>query len=288
MPHSIHYGLVCKAVTQLVESGGHKFRSLEHLAEDVAQLALGQLTGEWVKIMIEKPRALLRADAAGIEIVRKKVAGAVMEVEGKDRVFIKNLRCVTILGVNPWEREDRQHVIVNLVLHKPNRSSAATAVEFDPHYDFRTAAKKALAHIEASSYLTVEAFVTEVAKALCLDCGIEKVTVRAEKPSALTFAKAAGVEVTRERSFFAVEAPIKDGEKGTHDVFLALGSNLGERLKAINDAVAELDKRGLKVTRTSSLYQSAPMYVEDQPTFLNGVCQVSKCTDILSTGHPDR
>ncbi|KAI5816927.1 folic acid synthesis protein [Pyronema omphalodes] len=107
-----------------------------------------------------------------------------------------------------------------------------------------------------------------------------------EKPSALTFAKAAGVEITRERSFFASESEDVKLKEGEHYVYIALGANLGDRYANILTAIAAMEERGIKIVRTSSLYQSAPMYVTDQPTFLNGV--VSAVTtlspeDLLST-----
>lgn len=242
------------------------------------------LNGEWVKVVVEKPRALLRADAAGIAITRRKEKDGRVIVEGEDRVFVKNLRLVTIIGVNPWEREEKQNVVINLTMHKQNKRALLESEEvngdggketgaFDPYYDFRAVAQHVTEHVEASDYKTVEAFVTAIAREACVHCGISKITVQAEKPSALTFAECPGVEITRERSFFNLEEFRTVGE-GKHDVFIALGSNVGDRFRAVKDAVKELEKRDIKVKRTSSLYQSAPMYVLDQPTFLNGVCQV--------------
>jgi hypothetical protein len=57
--------------------------------------------------------------------------------------------------------------------------------------------------------------------------------------------------------------------------YVALGSNIGNRIKNIENACRELTKRGLKVLRTSALYETKAMYFEDQPPFLNGVCEVS-------------
>jgi dihydroneopterin aldolase/2-amino-4-hydroxy-6-hydroxymethyldihydropteridine diphosphokinase/dihydropteroate synthase len=272
LPYSIHYGTVCKSVTALVEGSGTTFRGIEHLAEEVAALLLGpEVRADWVRVVIEKPRALLRADAAGIEITRSRGRDGGVEGEGEDKVFVNNLRLVTIIGVNPWEREERQNVVINLTLHK---------APDDAHYDFHAITKIVSEYVERSDYKTVEAFVTALAREACVTCGVGKVTVRAEKPSALTFAAAAGVEITREREFFALEGPqegeeTEEGAQGRkHDVFIALGSNLGDRYRNISDAVVEMERRGIKVRRTSSLYQSAPMYVTDQPTFLNGVCQV--------------
>jgi len=52
-------------------------------------------------------------------------------------------------------------------------------------------------------------------------------------------------------------------------VLLALGSNLGDRAGHLGRAVAALGEAGVRVGRLSALYQTAPMYVLDQPAFLN-------------------
>ncbi|ORY84757.1 Dihydropteroate synthase-like protein [Protomyces lactucae-debilis] len=59
-----------------------------------------------------------------------------------------------------------------------------------------------------------------------------------------------------------------------HTAFLALGSNLGDRQRYIQQALDQLDARGIQVINTSMLYESAPMYVTNQPAFLNGAACV--------------
>ena len=51
-------------------------------------------------------------------------------------------------------------------------------------------------------------------------------------------------------------------------VAIGIGSNLGDRERNIAEAVRLLE-RVVAVERTSSLYETAPMYVQDQPAFLN-------------------
>jgi 2-amino-4-hydroxy-6-hydroxymethyldihydropteridine diphosphokinase len=53
-----------------------------------------------------------------------------------------------------------------------------------------------------------------------------------------------------------------------NDVLLALGSNLGNRRAQLAAAVARLG-RWLGGLRASSLYETAPRYLTDQPSFLN-------------------
>lgn len=56
--------------------------------------------------------------------------------------------------------------------------------------------------------------------------------------------------------------------------YIALGSNMGDRIGWIEKACNEMDARGIKVKRTSSLWETEPMYVLDQDRFVNGACEV--------------
>ena len=53
-------------------------------------------------------------------------------------------------------------------------------------------------------------------------------------------------------------------------VYIALGSNLGDRLANLEAAIATLAP-AVSVTARSAIYETAPMYVTDQPAFLNMV-----------------
>ncbi|KAI1130554.1 Dihydropteroate synthase [Nemania abortiva] len=63
--------------------------------------------------------------------------------------------------------------------------------------------------------------------------------------------------------------------------YIALGSNLGDRVAMIEQACREMDARGIKVKRTSSLWETEPMYVLDQGRFVNGACEVETELDPL-------
>ena len=62
---------------------------------------------------------------------------------------------------------------------------------------------------------------------------------------------------------------------GPHRVYVALGSNIGDRIGNIESACQRMHNRGIKVTRTSALYETKAMYLEDQQPFINGACEVS-------------
>jgi 2-amino-4-hydroxy-6-hydroxymethyldihydropteridine diphosphokinase / dihydropteroate synthase len=60
-----------------------------------------------------------------------------------------------------------------------------------------------------------------------------------------------------------------------HTAYIALGSNLGDRIGWIEKACEQMSRRGIKIKRTSCLWETEPMYVVDQGSFINGVCEVS-------------
>jgi 2-amino-4-hydroxy-6-hydroxymethyldihydropteridine diphosphokinase len=59
-------------------------------------------------------------------------------------------------------------------------------------------------------------------------------------------------------------------------VYLSLGSNLGDRATNLRQAIAELARQG-SIAATSSLYETEPVELTDQPWFLN--CAVALDTE---------
>lgn len=73
------------------------------------------------------------------------------------------------------------------------------------------------------------------------------------------------------------KTPLSSTAPTNDSVYVALGSNVGDRLEAIEAACRAIDEdQDMRVLSTSALYETEPMYVEDQERFLNGVCEVSR------------
>jgi 2-amino-4-hydroxy-6-hydroxymethyldihydropteridine diphosphokinase len=62
-------------------------------------------------------------------------------------------------------------------------------------------------------------------------------------------------------------------------VYLALGSNVGDREANLRQALERLEAAGIRVVRRSSLYETEPLDFRDQPWFLNAVVEVK--TDLF-------
>ena len=130
------------------------------------------------------------------------------------------------------------------------------------------------------------------------------------KPHALALADSAEIEITRDLTDYsslsiadaarvrgdsrlaqlisAIQPP-KDESLPPHTVAIAFGSNLGDTFANIELALRLLESPGkfldigdytnqkdpeIVIINTSFLYQTAPMYVTDQPSFVNGACLV--------------
>ncbi len=116
-----------------------------------------------------------------------------------DKIFIKDLIARGIIGVSDAEREKPQEILINIILYF-DISKAGASDKIEDTINYRTVAKKAMAHAEITSHFTVEALATDIAK-LCLDdARVERVNVRVEKPGAVRFSRSVGVEIERSRT----------------------------------------------------------------------------------------
>jgi len=115
-----------------------------------------------------------------------------------DQIFITDLVARGIIGVNDWEREKPQEILINIVLYTDLRQ-AGQSDDIKHTVSYKTIAKKALAQAESARRFTVEALAADIAS-LCLEePGVEEVRVRVEKPHASRFARSVGVEIERRR-----------------------------------------------------------------------------------------
>lgn len=66
----------------------------------------------------------------------------------------------------------------------------------------------------------------------------------------------------------------------THIVYLSLGSNLGDRLTNLRNAISNISPK-VKSLSQSSIYETAPWGYSDQPDFLNQVIKAETDLDPL-------
>ncbi|ORZ36631.1 Dihydropteroate synthase-like protein [Catenaria anguillulae PL171] len=295
-----------------------KFKSMEALAVHLTAAILTKFkAAHSVAVHIEKPRALLHAECAGVRVSRDRSSLTAVSPPPAtiqdDAIYIRSLSVSTIIGIHPWERDEKQLVHVHLDLYPPNPLSANDD-RVPKAYNYRRIANAVQAQVESSAYKTVEALCHHLARFLLERIHVHKCTVQVSKPSALVFAKTAGVKVTRDQVWLAsllreemnrtpplIEPVLGSGETDNDPflpsrlstiprplltppvdpsfnlAYLALGTNLGDRAANIHRALRLLTTHPTArviMADTSFLYETPPMYVTDQPAFLNAACKI--------------
>ncbi len=115
-----------------------------------------------------------------------------------DKVIVKDLRARGIIGVNDWEREQPQDILINITAMTDTRA-AAKSDKLEDCVDYRALAKKVRGHAETAKRFTVEALANDLAEICLQDPHVARVLVRVEKPGAVRFSESVGVEIERER-----------------------------------------------------------------------------------------
>lgn len=127
-----------------------------------------------------------------------------------DVIEIDELRLRCVIGVNREERRDRQDVVISLRIGTDARPAAVTD-RMDAVWNYRTGTKAIIAHVESSTYLTVEKLASEIARIVVVDHAAPWVRVGVHKPGALRFAGSVGLVIYRRPGdFFDTPQTSKD------------------------------------------------------------------------------
>ncbi|GAA6017262.1 hypothetical protein JCM10207_003667 [Rhodosporidiobolus poonsookiae] len=290
---------------------------LEHLAEDLAKVILFQASAPNVHLELRRPRAHLRAESVGVSIFRSRADYALSPSfsssssgapspsaytllpaspsPARDTLFVRNLKRHIIIGLNACEREDEQEVLVDLEFGADEMNMLLKNGARKGWGGWKEAVRAVEEHLTSSKPLTIEHICTSVARLVLAppssplspspDWDVPRATVRISKPAALMFSKHPGVAVTRSRGdFFPAALPAfrslstaAAAGKETHTAYLGIGTNLGERVGNLGDAVKKLEELGegeVRVKDTSFLYESEAMYHEEQGKFLNAALKI--------------
>ena len=114
-----------------------------------------------------------------------------------DKILIKDLCVIGIIGIHDYERVTPQEMLINLSLSTNTRRAAETD-DIKDCVDYHVTAELVKAHAETSKRLTVEALAEDIAQ-ICLKMPrVSAVTVRVEKTQAIAYTGSVGVEIERE------------------------------------------------------------------------------------------
>jgi dihydroneopterin aldolase/2-amino-4-hydroxy-6-hydroxymethyldihydropteridine diphosphokinase/dihydropteroate synthase len=278
---TISYSHIASHIESFIENQ-NSTDCLRSAAAKIAYDCLSIFGLEEVTVKIDKQHALLHANSVGIEIKRcqgdmERLKEYKMDAlvnpwntSAEDCIFISKMLIYCIIGVNDCERLEKQKVLISLQFYFPASDTDRS------RNNYRFISSLVLKFVENSSYKTLEKMAIDLCDLILQRGRTSKVTVYIEKPSALRLADSSGVQITRADRLYDVQQSthLRKKDIGKFVAYIGLGTNLGDRLLQIHQALSLLQNKGIRIIDTSFLYETGPMYVTEQPKFLNGCLKV--------------
>lgn len=113
-------------------------------------------------------------------------------------IRIKNMRLRAIVGVNPWERTERQAVIVNVEIEFDG-TAAAQSDQLEHTIDYRQISKNIVTLVETSEFFLIETLASRILESIMENAMVLAARVELDKPFATKCADSTSVEVSARR-----------------------------------------------------------------------------------------
>jgi D-erythro-7,8-dihydroneopterin triphosphate epimerase len=111
----------------------------------------------------------------------------IMNMEKKlTEIEIKNMRVRTILGINDWEREKEQDIVISIKFTY-DAAQAIADDQVDEAINYKTITKDVLSYVGESEYFLIETLTDTLYQMITKIEGVKKTCVVVEKPHALRF-----------------------------------------------------------------------------------------------------
>ena len=116
----------------------------------------------------------------------------------KMTIHIRNLRLRTIIGVEDWERERIQDIVVNVKMTFDG-SPAAAGDDLAGTVDYTAVKRRIMDEVERSSYRLIESLAGRILEIVMEDSKVLEAWVEIDKPHALRFADSVSVSCSSKR-----------------------------------------------------------------------------------------
>lgn len=114
-------------------------------------------------------------------------------------IRIKDLRLRAVIGINDWEREHKQDIVINLELEFDGRKAGETDDIADT-VNYKAITKQIIKEVEASEFYLLEKLSSSIIKIVMQDDKVKKASVEIDKPHALRFADSVSVICSADRT----------------------------------------------------------------------------------------
>ena len=178
-----------------------------------------------------------------------------------DKIHIKDLEIIGFHGAIPEEKVLGQKFVLSFELDVDLRQAGKND-DLTKTVHYGELAQKVEEEFTKTSYDLIEKAAEEICEFVLLNYPlVKKVKLLLKKPWAPT---------RKHVEYVAVEI-----ERKWNKVYIAAGSNLGDKEETLKEAIYKIDKRNhCVVTKVSNLYTTDPVGYEDQDQFVNCVFEI--------------
>jgi len=113
-----------------------------------------------------------------------------------DKIFLRELKVETIIGIWEWERKIRQTVVIDLEMSADIAKAAATDDVADT-LNYKSVAKRIQGFVADSSFQLVETLAEKIAEIIRDEFDVAWVRVAVHKPGAIRGSRDVGIEIER-------------------------------------------------------------------------------------------
>lgn len=178
-----------------------------------------------------------------------------------DKIFIKDLEIFAYHGVLEEEKKLGQKFLLSLELGLDLKKAGITD-DLNKTVNYAELCNKVEAEFKKEKYNLIETAAEKTAEFVLLNYDLVKsVKLTLKKPWA---------PILKPVDYAAVQI-----ERSWHTSYIALGSNLGDKEKNLNQALNLINENPLcNVTKISNFYKTEPVGYLDQDDFLNGTAEI--------------
>ena len=178
-----------------------------------------------------------------------------------DKIHIKDLEIIGLHGAIPEEKVLGQKFVLSFELDVDLRQAGKND-DLTKTVHYGELAQKVEEEFTKTSYDLIEKAAEEICEFVLLNYPlVKKVKLLLKKPWAPT---------RKHVEYVAVEI-----ERKWNKVYIAAGSNLGDKEETLKEAIDKIDKRkDCVVTKVSNFYTTDPVGYEDQDQFVNCVFEI--------------
>ena len=179
-----------------------------------------------------------------------------------DKIHIKDLEIIGFHGAIPEEKVLGQKFVLSFELDVDLRQAGKND-DLTKTVHYGELAQKVEEEFTKTSYDLIEKAAEEICEFVLLNYPlVKKVKLLLKKPWAPT---------RKHVEYVAVEI-----ERKWNKVYIAAGSNLGDKEETLKEAISIIDKRkDCVVTKVSNFYTTDPVGYEDQDQFVNCVFEIN-------------